>query len=54
MTLMAETAAPSAELAAAVGATLQNIAKLKGQVNLTGPGSLPNDGKAIADERKYD
>jgi phenylacetate-CoA ligase len=54
MTLMAETAAPSAELAAAVGATLQNVAKLKGQVSLTGPGSLPNDGKAIADERKYD
>ncbi len=54
MTLMAETAAPSAELAAAVGTTLQNVAKLKGEVNLTGPGSLPNDGKAIADERQYD
>jgi phenylacetate-CoA ligase len=54
MTLMAETAAPSAELAAAVGATLQNVSKLKGRVSLTGPGSLPNDGKVIADERKYD
>ena len=54
MTLAAETVRPSDELAAAVGATLQNIAKLKGRVTFASPGSLPNDGKVIADERKYD
>jgi phenylacetate-CoA ligase len=54
MTLMAETAEPSDELSATVGATLQSIAKLKGLVTFATPGSLPNDGKVIADERKYD
>ena len=54
MTLQAETAAPTADLTDAVAATLQSIAKVKGVVKLAGPGSLPNDGKVIADERKYD
>jgi phenylacetate-CoA ligase len=54
MMLAAETAEPSDDLSAAVGATLQIIAKLKGSVTLGTPGSLPNDGKVIADERKYD
>ena len=31
--------------------TLQSVTKLKGAVQLTAPGSLPNDGKVIADER---
>lgn len=54
MTLAAETAKPSDGLAAALGATLQSIVKLKGSVTFAAPGELPNDGKAIADERKYD
>jgi phenylacetate-CoA ligase len=54
MTLNAETAEPSEALSAAVGATLQTVAKLKGSVLLARLGSLPNDGKVIADERKYD
>ncbi|QRM27939.1 phenylacetate--CoA ligase family protein [Microvirga sp. VF16] len=54
MTLAAETVEPSDALSAAVDATLQSIAKLKGLVKFTAPGSLPNDGKVIADERKYD
>ncbi|MDP8918360.1 MAG: phenylacetate--CoA ligase family protein, partial [Pseudomonadota bacterium] len=54
MTLQAETTTPSDALVDAVAATLQNLAKVKGLVRLTGPGSLPNDGKVIADERKYD
>jgi len=53
MTLNAETAVPSDDLAAAVAATLQGVAKLKGAVALVPPGTLPNDGKVIADERKY-
>ncbi|WP_371823218.1 MULTISPECIES: phenylacetate--CoA ligase family protein [Microvirga] len=54
MTLMAETAAPSEALSAAVGATLQTVAKLKGSVSFASPGHLPNDGKIIADERRYE
>jgi phenylacetate-CoA ligase len=51
MTLMAEAAAPDAALEAAMAATLQSITKLKGAVKLVAVGSLPNDGKVIADER---
>jgi phenylacetate-CoA ligase len=51
MTLIAECASPDTSLAAEVAATLQSITKLKGAVSLVAPGSLPNDGKVIADER---
>ena len=51
MTLIAETASPSDALAAAVAATLQALTKLRGGVKLVEPGTLPNDGKIIADER---
>ena len=51
MTLMAECAAPAHGLRAAVAATLRAVTKLGGEVELVTPGSLPNDGKAIADER---
>ena len=52
MTLLAECATPDAALEAAVAATLQSVSKLKGAVKLVVPGTLPNDGKVIADERK--
>jgi phenylacetate-CoA ligase len=51
MTLMAECAAPDAALEEAVAATLQSVTKVRGLVKLVAPGSLPNDGKVIADER---
>ncbi len=51
MTLRAECQAPTDALRDAVTATLLAIAKLKGVVELSPPGSLPNDGKVIADER---
>jgi phenylacetate-CoA ligase len=51
MTLLAECAAPGAGLDAAVAATLQSVTKVRGSVKLVAPGSLPNDGKVIADER---
>ncbi len=51
MTLSAECAAPAAGLAEAVAATLQTVTKLRGDVKLVAPGTLPNDGKVIADER---
>src|SRR5262249_20056760 len=51
MTLMAECAAPAATLREAVVATLRAVTKLGGEGKLVAPGSLPNDGKMIADER---
>lgn len=52
MTLLAESATPDAALERAIAANLQSITKLKGIVKLVAPGSLPNDGKIISDERK--
>jgi phenylacetate-CoA ligase len=51
MTLHAETAAADAALADALGVTLASVTKVRGAVKLVPPGSLPNDGKVIADER---
>jgi phenylacetate-CoA ligase len=51
MMLMAETAQQDTALAARVAETLAKVTKLRGQVQLVAPGSLPNDGKVIADER---
>jgi phenylacetate-CoA ligase len=51
MTLMAECAASPEGLADAAAATLQSVTKVRGAVTLVAPGSLPNDGKVIADER---
>jgi phenylacetate-CoA ligase len=53
MTLFAECGPAQADFADAVAATLQAVTKLKGQVKLVAPGSLPNDGRVIADERSY-
>jgi len=52
MLLLAECAQGDVE--DAVAATLQSVTKLKGEVKRVPPGSLPNDGKVIADERSYD
>jgi phenylacetate-CoA ligase len=51
MTLQAECNGQAAALSDAVAATLQSVTKLKGAVKLVAPGSLPNDGKVIVDER---
>jgi phenylacetate-CoA ligase len=51
MTLKAEAAASDAGLREAATATLRAVTKLSGAVDLVPTGSLPNDGKAIADER---
>jgi phenylacetate-CoA ligase len=53
MTLRAESAAADEGLRARAAETLTTVTKLKGAVQLVAPGSLPNDGKVIADERKY-
>jgi phenylacetate-CoA ligase len=51
MTLRAECAEESEDLRSKLAATLRAVTKLGGKVELTAPGSLPNDGKVIADER---
>ena len=51
MTLAAECAIPASGLEGAVAASLQAVTKLKGRVQLVAPGTLPNDGQIIADER---
>jgi phenylacetate-CoA ligase len=51
MTLLAECDTPAAGLADHVSATLQALTKLRGTVTLVAPGSLPNDGKLISDDR---
>jgi phenylacetate-CoA ligase len=51
MTLRAEYAGPPTGIADAVAETLQSVTKVRGQVSLVAPGSLPNDGKVIADDR---
>jgi phenylacetate-CoA ligase len=51
MTLRCESASSSEALRAAIAATLRTVTKLGGDVELRAPGSLPNDGKVIADER---
>ncbi|EHR04592.1 phenylacetate--CoA ligase family protein [Bradyrhizobium sp. WSM471] len=51
MTLKAETAAANDALREEIAGTLRAVTKLGGEVELVGPGALPNDGKVIADER---
>lgn len=51
MTLKAECATPSEDLAAQIAQSVQSVIKLRGGVELVAPGALPNDGKVIADER---
>jgi phenylacetate-CoA ligase len=52
MTLRCETASPSSKaLAPAVVASIREVCKLRGEVELLPAGSLPNDGKVIEDTR---
>ncbi len=41
-------------LPAAIADSLRELTKLRGEVSLVPTGSLPNDGKVIDDQRKYD
>jgi phenylacetate-CoA ligase len=52
MTLKAE-APEAAGLADALAGSLLDLCKLKGRVEIVEPGSLPNDGKVIDDQRDY-
>ncbi|WP_306027902.1 phenylacetate--CoA ligase family protein [Stappia sp. MMSF_3263] len=54
MRLAYEVEAPADGLDTAIAASLREITKLAGSVERVAPGVLPNDGKVISDERKYD
>jgi phenylacetate-CoA ligase len=51
--VLVETPHGGGALAEAVSATTQTVLKLRGAVKLVAPGSLPNDGKVIDDQRVY-
>jgi phenylacetate-CoA ligase len=53
MTLRCEVKQASPNLTEAVVASIREVTKLRGEVELAAPGSLPNDGKVIEDLRKY-
>ncbi len=53
MTLKCEARNRPAGLAEAIVASIREVTKLRGEVELVPPGSLPNDGKVIEDQRKY-
>jgi phenylacetate-CoA ligase len=53
MTLQVETAAAAPGLKARIGQAIREVTKLRGEVQLLRPGSLPNDGKVIEDARSY-
>jgi len=52
MTLMAECAPAPEGLAEQIATTLVAVTRLRGEVRLVAAGTLPNDGKLIADERR--
>jgi phenylacetate-CoA ligase len=52
MVLHCESVASDPALAARISETVQAVCKLRGEVMLVPPGSLPNDGKVIEDVRK--
>jgi phenylacetate-CoA ligase len=54
MTLQVETACSGPDaLVAKISEAIRDVTKLRGQVELVLPGSLPNDGKVIEDGRSY-
>ena len=53
MTLQVEAPPGPQDLAARIGEAIRDVTKLRGEVQLVAPGSLPNDGKVIEDARSY-
>ena len=52
MKLLIEAASADA-LTQRVGEAIRDVTKLRGDVEVVAPGSLPNDGKVIEDARTY-
>lgn len=53
MTLQVEARAMPEGLGARIGEAIRDVTKLRGEVQLVAPGTLPNDGKVIEDARSY-
>jgi len=53
MTLKVEASSVPQGLDARIGEAIRDVTKLRGDVELLQPGSLPNDGKVIEDARSY-
>jgi phenylacetate-CoA ligase len=53
MVLKIETAQASDAMREKIAAAIRDVTKLRGDVELLSPGSLPNDGKVIEDARSY-
>jgi phenylacetate-CoA ligase len=53
MTLQVEAASPPQGLDARIGEAVRDVTKLRAQVQVVAPGTLPNDGKVIEDARSY-
>lgn len=53
MTFQVETAAATQGLDARIGEAVRDVTKLRADVQIVQPGSLPNDGKVIEDARSY-
>lgn len=53
MTLRVEAASMPAGLVQRISDAIRDVTKLRGDVELMAPGSLPNDGKVIEDARSY-
>jgi phenylacetate-CoA ligase len=54
MTLQVEAASTPQGLDARIGEAIRDVTKLRGDVQLLQPGTLPNDGTVIEDARSYD
>ncbi len=53
MTLLVESAETSEGLAQLISEAVRDVTKLRADIQLVAPGSLPNDGKVIEDARSY-
>jgi phenylacetate-CoA ligase len=54
ITLQCESETPDASLSDVIAETIRSICKLRGEVEIVAPGTLPNDGKVIDDIRQYE
>jgi phenylacetate-CoA ligase len=53
MVLQVETTETAGGLAVQLQEAMREVTKLRGEVEMVAPGSLPNDGKVIEDARSY-
>ena len=53
MTLMCEVKQQLPQLKESIVSSIRDVTKLRGEVSLVAPDTLPNDGKVIEDKRKY-